>query len=225
VTVLHACRDSVHVDVGGRAVGVGARTAPGLPHCLRTSLVGVTTGDVPNPYLEDGILHLGGRALLTGRLVDVRAPRLDAARVLKTSPAGHQGSPRPRPAGLVALPARVTPETVPAFVGRGDGLTPLGDDVLGGWLAVHRAAGLATPAVDDAVRRSLGRTTTLSATLLDCALQGETPDLVAAVLRAWGTPAEASARTRLSGLGHSSGAGLLHGMDLAFADLAGRAAA
>jgi len=42
---------------------------------------------------------------------------------------------------------------VPFFVGRGGGLTPLGDDVLVGWLALHRAVGVSTPDVDDAVRR------------------------------------------------------------------------
>ena len=59
------------------------------------------------------------------------------------------------------------------LVGRGDGLTPYGDDVLCGWLAVHRAAGIATPEVDAEVRAHLQRTTLLSATLLDCAVHGE----------------------------------------------------
>ena len=36
-----------------------------------------------------------------------------------------------------------TPADVAALLGRGDGLTPYGDDVLCGWLAVHRAAGVA----------------------------------------------------------------------------------
>ncbi|WP_191908037.1 DUF2877 domain-containing protein [Nocardioides cynanchi] len=109
--------------------------------------------------------------------------------------------------------------TVAAFIGHGEGLTPLGDDVVCGWLALHRAVGVATPAVDDAVRRLLGRTTALSATLLDCALAGEVADPVADHLRALGSDREPVTRERLSRLGHTSGSGLGHGIDLARAAL------
>jgi hypothetical protein len=130
------------------------------------------------------------------------------------------GTPRSRGAGLVPPPAPWITSTVDAsvvevLVGRGDGLTPLGDDVLCGWLAAHRAADVATPDVDDAVRRALPRTTTLSATLLECALAGECADLVAAYLRALGGSEEPDARQALVALGHSSGAGLAYGVDLA----------
>ena len=232
VEVLHACRDVVHVDVGGRAVGVCSATAPGLPHAVRTNLAALSSGDVPTAYVYCGSLHLGGRVLVTGRLVGVRAPRIDTGRVPKTSPVSVQGTPRSRGAGLVAtvpalieMPACVTPGTVGRLVGRGDGLTPLGDDVLGGWLLAHRAAGRSTPEVDDAVRRALPDTTTLSATLLECALVGECPDLVAGYLRALGTAAGGSAREALCALGHSSGTGLAYGIDLALDVLADRAAA
>ena len=228
VQVLHACSEGAHLEVGGRAVGVLTTAAPGLPHAMRTHPGWVTTESTPTTYLEGGILHWGGRALVTLRIVDVRAPRLDAARVLKASPAAAMGTPRPRGAGLVAPPApvgTVTPSTVGDLVGRGDGLTPYGDDVLCGWLALHRACGVATPAVDDAVRRALPRTTTLSATLLECALAGEVADAVGSYLRALATPAQATARAALEAVGHSSGRGLAHGIDLARADLAERVAA
>ena len=78
-----------------------------------------------------------------------------------------------------------------ALVGRGDGLTPYGDDVLCGWLAMHRAAGVETPDVDEAVREHLSRTTLLSATLLDCAIHGEVIPEFAAYVAALGTPDEA----------------------------------
>jgi hypothetical protein len=84
---------------------------------------------------------------------------------------------------------------------------------------------VATPDVDEAVRRALPRTTTLSATLLECALDGECVDLVAGYLRAIGTSAEQAARTALVALGHSSGAGLAHGADVALLALTGEAAA
>jgi hypothetical protein len=230
--VLHACRDTIHLDVGGRAVGVAAATAPGLPHALRTNLLTMSSGVAQTAYVESGILHLGGRALVTGRLVDVRAPRIDGARVPKTSPASVQGTPRSHGAGLVAappalsaMPRRVDAATVAGLVGRGDGLTPLGDDILCGWLVAHRATGVATPDVDDAVRRALPRTTTLSATLLECALAGECPDLVADYLSALGMPSRWAVRDALATLGHSSGAGLAHGIDLGLDALAGRIAA
>jgi hypothetical protein len=226
--VLHACSEGVHLDLDGHAVGVLTTTAPGLPHALRTHPGWVTTGFGTTAYLEGGILHWGGRALVTLRFVDVRAPRLEAARVLKASPAAAMGTPRPRGAGLVAPRDEVgpvTPATVADLVGRGDGLTPYGDDVVCGWLALHRALGVPTPAVDDAVRRALPRTSTLSATLLECALAGEVADAVGAYLRALATPAEPAARAALERVGHSSGRGLAHGIDLARTDLAEQDAA
>jgi len=230
VGVLHAGADTVHLDLGGHAVGVSAAGAPGLPHALRTNLstlpFGLSSPEAPTAYVEGGLLHLGGRVLVAGRLVDVRAPRIDTARVPKTSPAAVQGTPRSHGAGLVAaLPPRIDAGVVADLVGRGDGLTPLGDDVLCGWLAAHRGAGVSTPAVDDAVRRALPRTTTLSATLLGSALEGEVADLAADYLCALGSPNAGAARRALSGLGHSSGAGLAQGIDLAVAELSGRAAA
>jgi hypothetical protein len=229
VRVLHACVDTVHLEVAGQAVGVTAAGAPGLPHALRTNLrrlpAAGSSATGLTAYVDSGLLHLGGRALVAARLVDVRAPRIDAARMPKTSPAAAHGTPRSRGAGLVAVASPITAESVADLVGRGEGLTPLGDDVLCGWLAAHRAAGVPTPEVDEAVRRSLPRTTTLSATLLECAVSGEVADVAAAYLRALGTPRAPAARAALGDLGHSSGEGLAHGIDLALASMAGQVAA
>jgi hypothetical protein len=226
--VLHRCDTAVHLDVAGRCVGLTSRHAPGLPHSLRIDTPALSSSGVRTAYLEGGILHVGALALVAGRLVEVRAPRIGPARVpcKETSPVDVADFPRSLPAGLVALPARVDPDSVGAFIGRGEGLTPLGDDVVCGWLALHRALGVATTAVDDAVRRVLDRTTALSAALLDCALHGEVADLVADHLRALGGPDEEATRQRLSRLGNTSGRGLAHGIDLARAALrAGRDAA
>jgi hypothetical protein len=250
VRVLHACADAVHLEVRGRAVGVTAAGAARLPHALRTHLATlpaqVSSDGGPTPYVDSGLLYLDGRALVTHRFVDVRAPRLEAPWMPRTGSAAASGTPRPRGAGLVPAPSRVTtrltevlpdridPDTVAELVGRGDGLTPFGDDVLCGWLAAHRAAGVATPAVDDAVRRALPHTTTLSATLLECALAGEVADLVAGYLRALGAPPTspaggsdrvAAARLALLALGHSSGAGLAQGVDLGVETLSRQVAA
>ena len=129
------------------------------------------------------------------------------------------GSPRSRAVGLVTVAPAVSATSVAALVGRGDGLTPLGDDVICGWLAGHRATGVPTDDVDAAVRRLLSRTTTLSASLLECALAGEVADPVAAYLRSLGTPGEQRARAALEAFGRSSGLGLAHGLDLALAAL------
>ena len=110
-------------------------------------------------------------------------------------------------------------DAVNRLVGAGDGLTPRGDDVLCGWLAMHRAAGAATPVVDEAVRMRMQDTTLLSATLLDCALHGEVLPQFAAYVGALGTPAQAEAERDLLAVGHSTGSGLLEGARWAAAEL------
>ena len=145
VPVVHHGPDAVYVDVDGWCVGVVGFRATAVPCALRTSLA--TLPVISGAGIRDGVLHLDDVPLAIGRLADVSVPHLRA-----TGPGG----------GL-------SPADVAEMVGRGDGLTPYGDDVLCGWLATHRAAGVATPDVDEAVRAHLSRTTLLSATLLDCA--------------------------------------------------------
>ena len=120
-------------------------------------------------------------------------------------------------AGLVR--PRVTAATVGQLLGRGPGLTPLGDDVLCGWIATHRAAGVPTPEIDSVVRAGLTLTTLLSATLLDCALHGEVFPELGQFLLAIGTAAEPGRAAALRAVGGTSGAGLLHGARLALDDL------
>ena len=219
--VLHACADAVHLEVAGRGVSLVGPGGPGLPLALRSNLPLVSSSRAATPYVEGGILHWGGRVLVTGRLVDVRAPRFDAARVPKASPAVAMGTPRSRAAGLVAF----APRGRRGLGGRrwsdaATGLTPLGDDVLCGWLAAHRGAGVPTPEVDDAVRRLLPRTTTLSASLLDCALAGEVADPVAGLPPLPRYDGRGRRAGALESFGHSSGVGLAHGIDLALDTLA-----
>jgi Protein of unknown function (DUF2877) len=195
VPVLHRGPDAVYVDVGGWCVGVVGYRATAVPCALRTSLA--TLPDVGGVGLRDGVLHLDDAPLTIGRLVDVSVPALPGRT------AGREGT---------------APE-VADLVGRGDGLTPYGDDVLCGWLAVHRAAAVATPDVDAGVRSNLARTTLLSATLLDCALHGEVIPEFAAYVSAVGTPDEESRAATLAAIGHSSGRGLLEGARAALAVL------
>jgi hypothetical protein len=178
----------VYLDLDGRCVGVVGRRATAVPCALRTSLE--TLPDVVSASVVSGVLHLGGTPVVIGRLVEVTVPHLDLA-----------GEP-----GTV---------DVAGLVGRGDGLTPYGDDVLCGWLAVHRAAGIATPLVDAEVRAHLHRTTLLSATLLDCAMHGEVIPEFAAFLETM----DRVSTDALAAVGHSSGRGLLEGARLALSAL------
>jgi hypothetical protein len=92
------------------------------------------------------------------------------------------------------------------LLGRGPGLTPLGDDLLAGLLVTLRA--LRAPAVEPLARavraHAPGRTTFVSAALLHHAARGECVPELATFLD--GGPVEALLR-----VGHTSGTGLAHG--------------
>jgi hypothetical protein len=230
---VHRGRQAVYVDVAGHCVGVVARDAALVPCALRTVQESFAPRPPEQAYLRTGVLHLDGQPLVVGRVVDVHVAPLDPG---TTQPASSAMDVVIPPAAVVELVTQVGltgPEPdlfvrlLPSLVGRGDGLTPLGDDLVCGWMATHRAAGVATPDADRAVRDLVPRTTALSAALLDCALHGEVLPQLAAYLASRGTVAEPSAATALLAVGHTSGAGLLHGARLALAGLArptGRAA-
>jgi len=223
--VLHRGRDAVYVEVAGRCVGVVGVRATAVPCALRSRFDDLCTpdGELPGAeaYLRDGDIHLDGRPVRIGRLVDVTVPSLPST----ASSVAAVPVPPAAVAGLVGpVPTTITATDVARIIGRGDGLTPLGDDVLCGWLAIHRAAGVATPDVDAAVRVNADRTTLLSATLLDCALHGEVLPEFAAYVLSLGTPDEPATAARLASVGHTSGAGLLHGARLALSALQGVAA-
>jgi hypothetical protein len=211
-TVLHRGRHAVYVEVGGRCVGVVGAEATAVPCALRlrTSDLGEIRGD--QAYLREGVLHLDGTPLGIGRIVDVRVPPLPDT-------AGSVTAQALPPAAVTEfvgyVPAAPGPADVARVVGRGDGLTPLGDDVLCGWLAMHRAARIDTPEIDAAVRAHLDRTTLLSATLLDCAIHGEVIPEFAAYVASLGTAAEHDRAATLAAVGHTSGSGMLYGARLA----------
>jgi hypothetical protein len=189
--LLHRGPDAVYADVAGRCVGVVGTRATAVPCALRTALDRVP--DAVAASVVGGVLHLDGQALVVGRILNVSVPRLTVAEV------------RRAPARSLEAPE------VAQMLGRGDGLTPYGDDVLCGWLAVHRAAGLATPEVDAAILERAATTTLLSATLLDCAMHGEVIPEFAAWLTALGTADEEPRAAVLARVGHTSGRGLLEG--------------
>ena len=195
VPLLHRGRDAVYVDVAGRCVGVVSQRATAVPCAMRTATPSLP--EVTAARIDGGVLHLDDEPLSIGRVVDVQVPALSTP---------------------VATPA-TAPGDVATMVGRGDGLTPYDDDVLCGWLAAHRAAGIATDEVDAAVRSCLDRTTLLSATLLDCAMHGEVIPEFARWLAALGTDAEPDLAATLAAVGHTSGRGMLQGARTALAHL------
>lgn len=219
VPVVHRAPLAVYVEVSGWCVGVVAAGAAQIPCALRTRADGFPAGVARTAHVAGGVLHLDARPLRVGRVEDVAVPRLDRRAVLGRQAAA--GDPAGPVAVLVAGRAGrgVDVGAVSRLVGWGDGLTPLGDDVLAGWLAAARAVGVATPAVDEAVRAHLHRTTLLSATLLDCALHGEVLPEVSDFLAAVGTATGPARAAALSRVGGSSGAGLLAGARLALRQL------
>jgi Protein of unknown function (DUF2877) len=196
----------VYLDVGGWCVGVVDQHATQVPCALGARTDDLAAIGAGPAYIQAGVLHLSGVPLVIGRLRNVGVP------TLRLPQGAHQPEPS-RP---------LDPDTVGRLVGAGDGLTPRGDDVLCGWLALHRAAGVPTLAVDEAVRRRMQHTTLLSATLLDCALHGEVLPQFAAYVAAVGTPQQEGAERDLLAVGHSTGAGLLEGALWAFAELHSR---
>ena len=221
--VVHPGRHAVYLDLDGWCLGVVGSRAAAVPCALRVAAPDLGQLATGAANVSGGVLHLGDTPLRVGRLVDARAPRLDLGAALR-----HLAGPVTAPAPVVEFidaawgSGPLGPEAVARMVGRGDGLTPLGDDALCGWLALHRSVGRPTPDVDAAVRALLPRTTLLSATLLDCALRGEVLPEFAAYLTALGTAEEPARATALAAIGHTSGAGLLHGAQRALAELADR---
>ena len=229
--VVHPGRHAVYLDLDGWCLGVVGSRAAAVPCALRVAAPDLGPLATGSAYVRGGVLHLGDTPLRVGRLVDARAPRLDLGdtlRHLTETTMGSTTAPAVPPAPVVEFidaawgAGPLGPDVVARLVGRGDGLTPLGDDALCGWLALHRSVGEPTPAVDAAVRALLPRTTLLSATLLDCALRGEVLPEFAAYLTALGTPDEPARAATLAAIGHTSGAGLLHGAQRALAELARR---
>ncbi|MGZ5399424.1 MAG: oxamate carbamoyltransferase subunit AllH family protein [Nocardioides sp.] len=228
VTVVHRGAQAVYVDLGGWCVGVVSRTAARLPCALRAAvdpLPGALSYAGGPAHVESGTLHVGGSPLPIGRLEETCVPRLALDVVLGAAAdaatvAALPGASTVSEFAAAQLPRHGIDADVAAhLIGRGEGLTPLGDDLLAGWLALHRAAGVATAEVDDVVRSHAPRTTLLSATLLDCAVNGEVVPEFASWVGALGGPDVESRAAALAAVGATSGAGLLRGAHLALTQL------
>ena len=194
--VVHASSTALYVDLDGWCLGLVSATATLVPCALWSRLPDLGVLD-PVAQVRDGLLVVGDRPVRITRLVDPRAPRVGRH---------EEGSPR-RPDAMTSALDRL--------VGRGPGLTPLGDDVLAGWFTARAALGRPDDVLAAALRGRLHTTTLLSATLLDCAIRGEAlPQLADWLADPTGSTADA-----LLAVGATSGAGLLAGAGLALASI------
>ena len=211
--VVHASATAIYVDLDGWCLGLVSATATRVPCALWSTLPDLGVLE-PVVDVRRGDLVVGDRTTRITRHVDPLVTR-----------AGRHGAGSPeRPRlGLdlgLDLPAdgRLTTADLDRLLGRGPGLTPLGDDVLAGWFTTRAALGRPDDVLAAAVRRRMGATTLLSATLLDCALRGEAlPQLVDWLAEPTDTTVDA-----LLGVGATSGAGLLAGAELAITSLQDR---
>lgn len=199
-------------------LAVLGRDAVQVPCGLRTRLAALPR--VATVTLGAGRCVVGDHTVAVRRLVDVRVPRLG---VLDAGawPAGTddrlEAARSELPGAALDILRRGDPAAVRALVGRGSGLTPVGDDVLAGWLVTCHATGTDAAPVADAVRvLAAERTTVVSAALLGHAADGESiPQLRTALLSLRTGVGVAPALDDLLAVGHTSGSGLALGVGLA----------
>lgn len=235
--VVHRGSDAVYVDVDGSCLGALSTAATAVPCAVRTGLPELPPRLLVAEHatVGGGRLALGDTDLVVTRTVAADVPRLGAAEVLGTSRrltaavadrAEHVRAELPGDALETLVAGRA--EAVPALLGRGSGLTPLGDDVLAGWVATVVAVNGPSddaPVVDAVARHAPAMTTLLSATLLDCARRGDVIPQFRTLLLALAGPDQRAIDDAVDALlkvGHTSGAGLTLGAVLALRHLASR---
>ena len=217
-TVALAFRRAAYVRLGAGHLLVAERGAQFGPLSLVVDAAPeVRAGS--SARLEDERLVIDGFALSLERLRERRAPSWPPScgepHAVADAAARALAGLRPPPAslgpGLVALRRGRLADAVASLAGRGEGLTPAGDDVLAGYAAWRAAEGRPVPLAVLAA----GRSSPIGLAYLRCAERGELPDAAAALLAGirLGSPGRVDAA--LPGLrrwGASSGAALAWGM-------------
>lgn len=240
-TVLHSGPDAVYLQVDRDVVGVLSRHAVQVPCALRTALstTGHLTPDLRTPApgtrvaIDNQRLHFAGADVHVGRTVSHAAPTVDpACAPAMAARLGGALDPAVRrvraelPADPLQALATADPRAVHGLLGRGSGLTPLGDDVVCGWLATVVAAShpCATLITEEVLAVAEQRTTALSATLLRRAAHGEVVPQFAQLLHTltYGSGPPDRAVQELTRIGHTSGLGLVLGLSFALDHLASR---
>ncbi len=133
-------------------------------------------------------------------------------RQLSAAELGVESEPaRAAIAGLLAA----DPRPACALLGEGPGLTPAGDDVVAGGLAVCALRGdaVALGAAPEILERARVATTSLSAALLSCAAAGQVvPEAARFLASLCGTEDAAQALSELRSVGTTSGTALAFGI-------------
>lgn len=223
--IVHAGADAIYVDAGGACVGLLGRSAVAVPCGLRTTLAALPDPGPAAASIGGGRLCVASLDVRVGRTVDATVARVRPTRAAvdalerATGDRLEQVRAELPPAALAAL-GGADPAAVSALLGRGSGLTPVGDDVLCGWAATRIALGAPVDPVAATIdARCDEATTMLSATLLRRAVAGDVIPAFRALLLSLRTdppgPATGSAVDALLTTGHTSGAGMLLGCTLA----------
>lgn len=253
--VLAAFPDAIYLaPEGDRVIGIETSDGVGLPNALRlrapSAGLGLASTDTDAPAEVGGSRVLvGGREIAVDRWVEhtYRPAGIDTATLgarltdLEADLAGREQLDDELAARVDTLAEAVPTLEHEALlaaardlVGLGGGLTPSGDDVLCGLLAVGRTLGraLGDEELDRALHRLGGalqtdaaeRTTALSASLLWHAARAELARPAHGLLRALlgRTPLQ-PATDALVAVGHTSGRDLAVGMRLAAATALARA--
>ena len=183
---------------------------------LSILVAGLVRGDLvagDPAAVAGGVLVVGGLRIELAGARDAPAPRAgELAQGWDAALAAARDAVAPAPPvlgpGIAALAAGNLARAVAQLAGRGDGLTPAGDDVLAGFAAWRWSCGRP-------VALAAQRCAPLGRDYLRCAERGELPEPAGAVLNAIrdaDPPRAARRAARLAGWGASSGAALLWGI-------------
>ena len=202
----------IHVRAGFGVIALLTRDAVRLPCGLQLA---TSSREFPLDRLTGRVL-VGDGALRIGT-IEVRVGRTVPTTVASLPPPPDdlvQAAERVVDVGRYASDGIDDPAVARQFLGRGDGLTPSGDDVLAGYLVAAAAYRLPADDLRALVRaEATRRTTTLSAALLRHAAEGETIPQVNALLEALhGARPLRAALAGLLEVGHTSGAALAAGV-------------
>ncbi len=231
-TVVHAGSNAIYVSSHDDVLGVVSRHATSLPCAISTRLdtLDDSLGHGRQPAvgsdvrIGSGLIDFGAIQVSVGRYVDFAMPAFDPAGVAQMcerleSVTADSSQRSELDADVVSILRERPADALMLTLGHGSGLTPFGDDVLCGVMATLLASAdpCAGALCEQAVMLAPKRTTSLSATLVRRAAQGEVIRAFAGVVTALiDHPDHAAARiAQLLRIGHSSGAGMLLGLHLA----------
>lgn len=226
-TVLGSTTSATWIDVSGRVVVLSGRLGVRLPNAVISQVRHPWPIRHESVTVGKGTLTVFGKRFRIHRWWQSRPvlPRVRPSLVRRAADDCARLAPKVDDAGIgSALARRDAAEVLHAAIGllgRGDGLTPKGDDVVVGALAAYRLVGNSLGTDPDLLLAEIGaplllearrRTTRLSASLIAHALDGAVATPVADLLRAvTGRGSLLPALETLHRVGHSSGTAMAHG--------------